>query len=292
MTAVYIILGVLALLGALYLFLVFPARWPKDRRGPFDGRYFAHRGLFQNDGPLPPENTCAAFEEACRAGFGSELDVQFTSDGQLIVFHDNDYKRAAGVDKKVWEVPLGEARSFNLFGRGYQVPLFTEVLDTVAGRAPLIIEIKAEERDNAAYYELCRRVNEVLLGYRGVYCIESFNPFVVHWWRRHRPDVMRGQLLNGPAGYPRSLPAPVRWLLGKLMLDCLGRPHFVAYNHLDRPRALDLNRRLGAMAVMWTVKNAEDGARLEKNNDTIIFDSYRPAGPDFAARGQHCRPTE
>lgn len=279
MTVFLIVCGVLLLLFALYLFFAFPQKAEKTKRAPYQNRYFAHRGLFNNKGELPPENTLEGFDAACRAGFGSELDVQFTSDGELIVFHDNDYKRACGVDKKVWDVTLAEAQSFKLFERDFKAPLFSEMLKTVDGRTPLIIEIKAEERDNQTYYELCRRVNEELADYKGEYCIESFNPFVVRWWRKNRPDVVRGQLLTHD--YPETMPGIVRFMLKNLLLDFMGRPNFVAYNCVSRPRALDLNRKLGAMSVMWTVKSAADAERLEKNNDAIIFDSYLPENTYF-----------
>ena len=283
MTAFYIILGVLLLLCGLYLFLVFPSAAPKSERAKFAGRYYAHRGLFSNKGELPPENSLAAFEGACRAGFGSELDVQFTSDGELIVFHDNDYKRACGINKNVWDVSFEEARSYKLFSRDYTVPTFDEVLRCVGGRAPLIIEIKAEGRSNDDYYELCRRVDAALSDYRGDYCIESFNPLVMRWWRKNRPEVVRGQLLSAPKDYPKSLPAPLRFLLGNLLLDFLSRPNFVAYDWNGAGAALSLNRRLGVMSVMWTVKDQATANRLEKRSDAIIFDSYPQNQTRFTA---------
>lgn len=274
MTAVYITLGVVLFLAVLYLFLVFPARADRAERAKFERRYYAHRGLFSNSGELPPENSLEAFDRACLAGFGSELDVQFTSDGELIVFHDNDYKRAAGQDKNVWDVPFEEARSYRLFSREFGIPTFDEVLRCVDGRAPLIIEIKAEGRTNEQYYELCRRVDGALAGYKGDYCIESFNPFVMRWWRKNRPQIVRGQLLSAPKDYPKSLPGIARFMLGNLMLDFLSRPNFVAYDCNSVPSALALNRRLGVMSVMWTVKDFETAKRLEKTSDAIIFDSY------------------
>lgn len=284
MTALYIALGIIFFLAAVYLFLIFPATPKKGERAKFENRYFAHRGYFTNDGPYPPENTLEGFDRACLCGFGSELDVQFTSDGHLIVFHDNDYKRACGIDKKVWEVPLDEARSYKLFGRDYKVPLFSEMLDCVAGRAPLIIEIKAEERTNADYYELCSRVEQALRGYKGEYCIESFNPFVIRWWRLNRPQVVRGQLLNGASGYPKSIPAVLRFALANLLLGFMGRPNFIAYDWRTRPHSVGLNRALGGMSVLWTVKDAQSAKRLEAHNDAIIFDSYIQDSTTFSRK--------
>lgn len=275
---IYAIAGAIVVFIAVYLYLVFPAKLEEDRRKPYQNKYFAHRGLFQNEGELPPENTAEAFDAACRAGFGSELDVQFTADDQLIVFHDNDYKRAVGVDKNVWDVTLEEARQYKLFSRDYQIPLFSEVLETVNGRTPLIIEIKAEGRNKKVYHRLCQRVEEALRDYKGEYCIESFHPSVVEWWHDNRPDVIRGQLLtNSYEGMPES----VQFLLRNNLVSYIGRPHFIAYNHTRRPVLLAVVKKLGGMLVMWTVKNERDGLRLEKNNDTQIFDSYMPAGPDY-----------
>lgn len=268
--------AVLLALFALFLFLSFPASAPKQRRKVFEGRNYAHRGLHDNTGKLPPENTLEAFDEACRAGYGMELDIQFTRDGQVIVFHDNDLKRACGDERAVWDVDWDELKTMKLFGRDYYVPLFSDVLKTVDGRAPIIMEIKAEGLNCAHYYKLCAAAWELLRDYDGEWCMESFHPMAVRWWRKNHPQVIRGQLCYKPYHYKGIVPAPAAFMLGYCMLNFLTRPHFIAYEHHDVNALLRFNRRLGAMSVMWTSKTAEDGAELEKHHDAVIFEGYLP----------------
>ena len=264
----------LCLLAGIYLFLVWPARASDEAKAPYVRRNFAHRGLYDNASPAP-ENSLAAFEAAMQAGYGCELDVQFTSDKKLIVFHDNDYLRACGVDKKVWELTLEEAQQLSLFGTDQRVPTFRQVLDTVAGRQPLIVEIKAEELDMAWYTELCEAVRDELSRYDGEYCLESFHPLVMGWVRRNMPDRTRGLLIVGP---PKKGEKPWLIQLGLCLLlgDALCRPHFIAYNCDRRILPLRLVQKLGAFTVMWTCRTPEHQAELEKKEDCVIFESYRP----------------
>ncbi len=210
-------------------------------------------------------------------GYGCELDVQFTSDKKLIVFHDNDYKRSSGVDRKVWEVPYDEAKRMKLFNSAQTVPLFSEVLACVAGRGPLIVEIKAEGIDCNWYYEVCAATLEALRAYKGAWCVESFHPMVVRWFKKNAPDVVRGQLVNGWRAWKGSINTAAAFLIDKLCSNVLARPHFVAYREQDIGFPLRLAQRLGALSVAWTCRTRERQAELEKTQDAVIFEHYEPA---------------
>ncbi len=265
----------LLVLIAIYLFLIFPGQSTPEARAPFMGRNFAHRGLYDNDKGIP-ENSLAAFRAAMEAGYGCELDVQFTKDKKLIVFHDNDYKRACGVDKQVWELTFDEARQLSLFGTDERIPTFREVLDVVDGQNPLIVEVKAEMLDMDWYAQVCEAVKAELSDYKGDWCLESFNPLVVRWARRNMPGVIRGLLVGGPAkkGEPMAF---ILNCIALLLFDFICRPQFIAYDHHDRNRALKLVKKLGAFSVMWTVDNERDHDILEKEEDVIIFEHYLPS---------------
>ena len=264
----------IAVILIIYLFLVFPGRAPQNERSLFEGRNFAHRGLYDNEKGIP-ENSLPAFRAAMQAGYGCELDVQFTKDEQLIVFHDNDYKRACGVDKPVWELTLEEAKQLKLFGTDETIPTFREVLDTVNGQNPLIVEIKAEELDTKWYSKLCEATRKALEDYNGVWCVESFHPFVVRWMWKHMPNVVRGLLVGGLAekGTPAAF---IVNSVAHMLFNFYCRPQFIAYNHRKRLPDLKIAKRLGAFSVMWTVDTPEDQDRLEKEEDAIIFEHYLP----------------
>lgn len=270
-----LLLIIIAVLAAVYLFLIFPGQSSEEDRAPFMHRNFAHRGLYDNEKGVP-ENSLPAFRAAMENGYGCELDVQFTKDKKLIVFHDNDYKRACGVDKPVWELTLEEAKELRLFGTDERIPTFREVLDTVAGQNPLIVEIKAEELNAEWYTELSEAAAKELSSYKGLWCLESFNPIVVRWAWKNIPGTVRGLLVGGVPEKNAEKFKTLLTLIAHMMINFYCRPQFIAFNHHKRTRALNLVKKLGAFSVMWTVDTEEDQARLEKEEDVIIFEHYHP----------------
>ena len=277
MTAGEALLTALALYCAvmlIYLFLVFPGRAPKQEREKFERRNFAHRGYYDNEKGVP-ENSLPAFEAAMREGYGCELDVQFTRDKKLIVFHDNDFLRMCGVDRKVWEMNWDEVKQLRLAGTDERIPTFREVLDTVAGRNPLIVEIKAECLDMKWYTEVCEATAAELKGYEGDYCIESFHPGPVRWVWKNLPGVTRGLLVNGPAA-PGSENTFIVNAISELLCDFYCRPQFIAYRWDRRNLALKIVKKLGAFSVIWTVPDEEQQRIMEKEEDCIIFEHYHP----------------
>ncbi len=268
------------LLGLLALFLIFlwmirPGHVDEGARISLQRRSYAHRGLYDN-ATNRPENSLAAFDWSMQNNYGSELDVQFTKDKKLIVFHDNDYLRACGVDKKVWELTYDEIRDFRLFGSDQKIPLFSEVLETCAGRFPLIVEIKAEGIGLDWYYELSAATVEALKSYRGEYCIESFHPMVVRWLKKNAPKITRGLLVAGCKAEPPAYPWYLAIAIGRLLINFLVRPHFVAYRYDRMCAAFQLCARLGAMTVLWTVPTQAEHDELVHKYDMIIFEHYMP----------------
>ena len=264
----------LLIIAAVYLFLVMPGHPSAEGKAPFMGRTFAHRGLYDNEKGIP-ENSLPAFRAAMERGYGCELDVQFTKDKKLIVFHDNDYKRACGVDRPVWELTFEEARELRLFGTDERIPTLREVLDAVAGQNPLIVEIKAEKLDMDWYSQLCEAAAAELKDYKGEWCLESFHPLVVRWAWKNIPNVTRGLLVGGPARKGEEL-AFIKNVIAVLLVNFTCRPQFIAYDHHDRNLALRIAKKLGAFSVMWTVDSEKDHAVLEKEEDVIIFEHYLP----------------
>ena len=113
------------------------------------------------------------------------------------MFHDDTLNRVCGVDSRVDEKTYDELSKISLCGTTQTIPLFSEVLKTVRGRGPLIVELKNGKRNE----ELCEKTYALLEKYSGEYCIESFNPFIVRWFKKNAPEVIRGQLANPPKDY-------------------------------------------------------------------------------------------
>lgn len=256
----------LAALGGL-VFLVAPGRASKKDKKPFMYKNFAHRGLHKKDKTVP-ENSLAAFERASAYGYGMELDVQLSKDGQVVVFHDDTLNRVCGVDSRVDEKTYDELRQMSLCGSTQTIPLFSEVLKTVRGRGPLIVELKNGKRNE----ELCEKTYALLSKYSGEYCIESFNPFIVRWFKKNAPEVIRGQLANPPKDYNGEVGPLTAVILGSCLLNFLARPQFIAYKITPKPFTVKLCEALGAMKVAWT---SHDWVN-EKFYDAVIFEFYKP----------------
>ncbi len=172
---------------ALPPLLLAPGRAPKGKRAPFAGRNFAHRGLYTADQRVP-ENSLAAFQLAAEAGYGMELDVQLSRDGEVVVFHDETLDRICFVPGRVDELDSAVLCRLPLCGTEETLPRLREVLDLVAGRTPLIVELKTGRRRR----ELCEKTLKLLRDYPGAACVESFDPRIVAWFRFHAPGLPNG----------------------------------------------------------------------------------------------------
>lgn len=258
--------AVLAAVGAT-AFLVAPGKKNRAQRAPFTGRNFAHRGLHRIDKSIP-ENSLPAFDAAARIGYGIELDVHITADGEIVVFHDDDLERVCGVTGRVEDMTWAELSKLRLCGTEYGIPLFSQVLELIANRCPIIVELKRGARNR----ELCRKTYDMLKAYGGRYCIESFDPRIVMWFRFHAPEVLRGQLSTRPSELRKSSSPIEAFALGNLLTNVIARPQFIAYEIVRKPILVKLCEFMGAMRVAWTSREWKN----EEKNDAVIFQFYRP----------------
>lgn len=273
----WMVVAALAALAAAGVFMIAPAPGAKRRRAPFAGRNFAHRGLF-DPAQTTPENSLPAFDAAACAGYGIELDVQLTKDGQVVVFHDDTVDRMTTARGWVRDFTYAQLCALPLAGSACYAPTLAQTLQTVAGRVPLIIEIKSRHEYKTAYLDtLCTAVLTVLQGYEGDYCIESFDPRVVRRIRKSAPGVLRGQLVDSARAYRAQ---GAKWYEAFVISHCLGnflgRPNFIAWCPEKRNTAIRLCAALGAMMVYWTAQPHDDPQRLQQHYDAVIFQWYRP----------------
>lgn len=266
---VVIILAVVFIAGLI--FLVAPARGCKEKREIFMHRNLAHRGLHTKD-KKTPENSLAAFRAAVEAGYGIELDLQFSKDEQIVVFHDDTLDRVCGVSGRVDDYTYEELQNFRLCGTEERIPLFTEFLKLVDGKVPLLIEFKNGPKNNL----LCEKTLPLLRAYKGDYCIESFSPFIVGWFKKNAPDIMRGQLSAPQKEFEGVLSKKVAFMLSHLLTNFIARPHFIAYHKEKTYFTVKLADRLGAMRAVWTVRPEDNIEELQNRNEIMIFELYRP----------------
>lgn len=267
MTAFLILLGVCVVLAAVYLFLVFPETRKHEYREILKGAKIAHRGLFDNDGGIP-ENSMSAFELAVANGYGIETDIRLTKDGELVIHHDDSLKRLCGEDKKVFDLTLEQIREYSLLNTDEKIPTFKEFLRLVDGKVPLIIEFKA---DSLKCPTLCEKAEEILKDYKGVFTVQSFNPYVVYWYKKNNPSVCRGQLADV---YKDTF---ARRLLHTFLYNFLTRPDYVAFKQ-ERYDSLSfrLQKALGAFPVGWTFKSQQELDKKKKDFKAYIFEGFKP----------------
>lgn len=214
-----------------------------------------------------------AFQKAVEAGFGIEMDVQMTKDGIPVVFHDYTLKRICGAEGKVCQYTYEELQQMSLCGTDQKIPRFEDVLKLVDGKVPLIVELKIESTDTS----VCPATDGLLSEYKGMYCIESFNPLGVLWYRRNRRQVVRGQLADA-FHREEEYRGLLYFLLQNLLFNWLGKPDFIAYNHkypmmLSRSLCRGLYR---STAAAWTIKSQAELNEAKKHFDIYIFDSFLP----------------
>lgn len=234
---------------------------------------YAHRGLHRK--PDIPENSLSAFRRAADAGFGAELDVHLTRDGRLAVIHDSALRRTCGVSGNVEDFTAAQLSRFRLEGTDETIPLLDEVLPLFEGRAPLIVELKPARGNHGT---LAEKTVECLDCFSAHACIESFDPRCLFWLRRHRPEILRGQLTQNFRIHPSGLPGPLRLALTYLMADCLSRPDFIARRFEDRRNwTVRLLNRLGAVREAdWTLRSQRELDQAERERHLIIFEDFLP----------------
>lgn len=257
--------------AAAYTCMIFPRVFHQPDKGFLRGWHYAHRGLFDNTTDAP-ENSIAAFRKAVEAGYGIELDVQLSKDNIPVVFHDASLKRMCGVDGHVWEYTLAELKQMRLAGSPAAIPTFEEALTAIGRKVPIIVEYKLD----VVQTKVCELANDLLEQYKGPYCIECFHPLALIWYRRHRPDVVRGQLCQS-YWKERQFRGKLRFLLMSLLVSNVAtRPDFIAFRHQDASNlSRRLCRRFGALSIAWTIKSREEYERAKDSFDLFIFDSFR-----------------
>lgn len=233
---------------------------------------YAHRGLHGNG---VPENSMLAFRKALEGGYGIEFDVHLMRDGNLAIIHDSSLKRTADADVLIEDLTTADLEDYRLEGTDEKIPLFSELLDLYAGKAPLIIELKA----HGNHAELSKAVCDAMEGYKGVYCMESFDPRVVQWLRKNRPEIIRGQLAENFLKVKQNpLNIVLKFIMTNHLMNFLTMPDFVAYKFADRNTlGTRICRKFWKLqGVSWTIRSQEDYDTAVKEGWIPIFEYFTP----------------
>lgn len=271
---VIVFLSIIALLVAIWLvglYMICPGKRRAEMEKYKNVKY-AHRGLHNSE---RAENSLSAFAAAKELGFGIELDVRLSKDGELVVYHDDNLSRVVGKEGRVIDFTLEELSEMKLSGTDDTIPTFKEVLDLIDGAVPLVIEIKM----NAGESGVAEKLLEVIDGYKGDFVVESFNPFALRTVRAMRPDILRGILSTEYMKDPKHKGSLLYRLLQNLHLNFLMRPDFIAYdkNGYAVPALRRIRKNFNTPLIAWTVKSKEEeDAAISHGFDTVIFEGYIP----------------
>ena len=257
--------------GAIYIFLIMPR---VSDRADMDMLItdYAHRGLHSKQ---YPENSLPAFFLAVQHGYGIELDVQLSADGEVMVFHDVLLKRMCGVNSKLSVNKRATLTALRLGNTQYTIPTLEQVLTLVDGRVPLLIEIKGDGKEES----LCERLSEMLDVYSGAFAIQSFNPQVLRWFKKHRPRFARGQLFTGVKEVKgRKAPKLCAFMLSNMLFNVLSRPDFIS---VSGTKMKNLSFRLcvslfKCRGFVWTVRNQKQYRACHRKSLHTIFERFLP----------------
>lgn len=247
----------------------------------FLGAPIAHRA-FHDRADGRPENSLAAIRAAIAKGYGIEIDLQLSSDGVAMVFHDEALERLTGQAGQLADLPAGKLGQIPLLGGAEGIPTFAEVLALVAGRAPLLIELKdqtglmapTDGRLEAATVAALRH-------YSGPVALMSFNPHSIARIAELAPHLPRGLTTCGWDAAEWAPVPPARCAELREIPDyqrC--GASFVSHDaaDLDRPRLAEL-RAEGAAILCWTITSPEAEAKARRQAQNITFEGYNAPLP-------------
>ena len=241
----------------------------------------AHRGL-HNASQGCIENSLSAFSAAVSAGYGIELDVQRSADDVAVVFHDDDMDRLTDATGAFRDYSAAELGRMHLRGRTDTIPTLKEVLALVAGKVPLLVEIKENwntMKDTDGILE--KAVAAALADYKGPVAVMAFNPHCIAHMARLAPDLPRG--LTTEAYDPvqnAPIPADVCARLREIPDYDRTASSFISHQAADltRPRVAGLKAQ-GAAILCWTIRSPAEEAAARKVADNVTFEGYLPALP-------------
>ena len=234
---------------------------PEPARVAWLGHHeYAHRGVHDDH---VVENSPSAFAEALARGMGIECDVQKSRDGRAMVFHDWSLDRLTPHSGPVAKRDAAELEQVPLRGTGDCIPTLERLLAQVAGRVPLLIEVKS--KNDRSPMPLCLAVHRALEGYAGEVAVMSFDPRVPRWFRANSPGPVRGLVVTEENA--RGL----RGIVKRRFTLWHGKPEFLAYDVRDLPsRFASAQRSRGLPLLTWTVRSATLRERAALHADAPI----------------------
>ena len=261
---------IIVILFMLYLFMIGPRLSFKKRMAAYYGIMFAHRG-YHNINHGIPENSMLSFRKAIAMGYGIELDIHLSADGNLVVFHDDTLERVCGRKETVESLTSKELMKCRLSGTSETIPLLDDVLQFVHGQVPLLIEMKIPTDS----VEICEKLYQRLQNYDGSYLVQSFNTMGLQWFKKNAPHILRGQLSSRLTRSDKDPAWALRFAVENLLCNVVGRPDFISYklNDLPNPSVWLLKNFFKTPVAVWTLRTSRALRVGKKNYYMQIFEN-------------------
>jgi len=221
---------------------------------------YAHRGLHE---PGVPENSIGGAEQAIAAGMGIECDIQLSRDGVPMVFHDWELERLTERQGLFADLDADELQEIGLLQTVQTIPRFEDFLTVIAGRAPLLIEIKSKPGYNVT--ASCSAVSEALRNYSGEHAVMSFDPRVGGWFFKHDRTKVRGLVGTDTL----DLGFREAWRAAGSIEQA--HPDFLAIDVRDLPNSItSMWRETGRPLFSWTVRSPKLRQQARDHADALI----------------------
>jgi glycerophosphoryl diester phosphodiesterase len=235
-------------------------------------RPIAHRGLHKKTEGIV-ENTVSAFDGAIAGNYAIECDLQITADAEAVVFHDETLERLTEATGRVKAHSTKQLQKIAIRKSTDKIQTLSELLDQVAGKVPLVIELKSHWDGDIV---LALRALKVLKNYKGQYCLMSFDHDLVAAVAEHSPETTRGITADRTV-HPDYDQLPLERRLDMQQFRHLDktRPHFVSFYFKDLPYApVQKLRDAGLVVITWTIRNKEEETLARQYSDQVTFEGY------------------
>jgi glycerophosphoryl diester phosphodiesterase len=239
-------------------------------------RPIAHRGLHDAAAGVI-ENTAGAVRAAIDGGYGIEVDLQMSTDGEAMVHHDDVLGRLTDGEGRLDQLTAAALQRVSFRNSAERMLTLGELCDLVGGRVAMVLELKSRFDGDG---RLPARVAAILAGYHGPVAPMSFDPTQLNVLRHKSPRLPRGIVAAKyrPHPYWDRMPPWLRYGMGSLLPSLTARPHFVAYAVGDLPAVAPLAARriLSLPLLTWVVRTPTERARADRYADQMIFEGFRP----------------
>ena len=230
----------------------------------FKNRLIAHRGLHKNK--IIPENSMLAFKAAIEKNYAIEFDINITKDNQIVVFHDDDLNRLCNKKENIEDVSYDFLKDLNLYESNEKIPLLKELLDEVAGKIPLIIEIKKHK--NIGLLE--NILLEMLKEYKGEYFICSFEKDILLWLEKNKPKEIRGLIFESlPIKFKKYEKIAFLYKYFKSKADFISLE-----DKLIDSSIYDFCKKKKLDILVWTIKDKKSFQNIDKKVSAVIFENF------------------